>query len=65
MRTLEKCYKGTTIMRTGDEAISINDEGIPHVFDTSTAFIDSPTPQEKNKRYSEVRRDFGSLLIVD
>ncbi|HEY5446539.1 MAG TPA: hypothetical protein VIJ87_19175 [Pyrinomonadaceae bacterium] len=52
-------------MRTGDEAISINDEGIPHVFDTSTAFIDSPTPQEKNKRYSEVRRDFGSLLIVD
>jgi len=52
-------------MRTGDEAISINDEGIPHVFDTSTAFIDNPTPQEKDKRYSEVRRDLGSGLIVD
>jgi hypothetical protein len=65
MRTLEKCYKGTTIMRTGDEAISINDEGIPHVFDTSTAFIESPTTQQKGKRESEVRRDLGSRLIVD
>ena len=51
-------------MRTGDEAISINDEGIPHV-NTSTEIIDSPTKQQRGNRYSEVRRDLDSRLIVD
>jgi len=52
-------------MRTGDEAISINDEGIPHVFNTSTEIIGCPTKQQKGNRYSAVCRDLGSRLIVD
>jgi hypothetical protein len=52
-------------MRTGDEAISIDDEGIPHFFDTNTKFIDSPTEQPKGTKSIGVGRGLDLHLIGD